>query len=218
MLAFKRLVNVVVMVYLLLALLFILMPASRDFMMSSMGLSGDLGLATFYNTMFVIGAILLALELIVENLYNVALQRDLSRQAGKVNELKARLYDHQMEQRDRDLQARPVTTSASAAPARPTTTVPPVVPVTPVTPPTPVATPTPAPAPVQTPTPAPTATTTTTTTHLDPVYVVPTDPTPGTNLPPNPNVVETPPHSNVPPASAADLETPRPSQYPSSQP
>ncbi len=195
------------MVYLLLALLFILMPASRDFMMSSMGLSGNLGLATFYNTMFVIGAVLLALELIVENLYKVALQRDLSRQAGKVNELKARLYDHQMEQRDRELQARPVTTSA---PARPATTTAPVVPVTPVTPPTPVATPTPAP--------APSATTTTTTTRLDPVYVVPTDPTPGTNLPPNPTVVETPPHSNVPPASAADLETPRTTQYPSSQP
>ncbi|QIL76921.1 hypothetical protein [Hymenobacter sp. HDW8] len=211
MLAFKRLVNVVVMVYLLLALLFILMPASRDFMMSSMGLSGDLGLATFYNTMFVIGAVLLALELIVENLYNVALQRDLSRQAGKVNELKARLYDHQMEQRDRELQARPVTTSAPAAPTRPaTTTAPPVVPVTPVIPPTP------APAPI--PNPAQSATTTTTTTRLDPVYVVPTDPTPGTNLPPNPNVVETPPHSNVPPASAADLETPRTTQYPSSQP
>ncbi|GAB2463278.1 hypothetical protein GCM10011375_15390 [Hymenobacter qilianensis] len=204
MLAFKRLVNVVVMVYLLLALLFMLMPASRDFMMSSMGLSGDLGLATFYNTMFVIGAILLALELIVENLYNVALKRDLSRQEGKVNELKARLYDHQMEQRDRDLQARPVTTSAPANPARPVTTAPLVVPVTPVAPVVPPA-----------PTPAPTATTAT---RLDPVYVVPADPAPGTNLPPNPNVVETPPHSNVPPASAADLETPRPSQYPSSQP
>lgn len=189
MLAFKRLVNVAVMVYLLLALLFILMPASRDFMMSSMGLSGDLGLATFYNTMFVIGAVLLALELIVENLYNVALKRDLSRQEGKVNELKARLYDHQMEQRDRDLQARPVTTAAPAAPTRPVTTTAPVAPVVP-------------PAPIL----APAATTTT---RLDPVYVVPTDPTPGTNLPPNPNVVETPPHSNIPPASAADLETPR---------
>ena len=59
--------------------------------------------------MFIIGVVLLALELIVENLYNVTLQRDLTRQASKVNELKARLYDHQMEQRDRDLQARPVT-------------------------------------------------------------------------------------------------------------
>ncbi|SMB87282.1 hypothetical protein SAMN00120144_1526 [Hymenobacter roseosalivarius DSM 11622] len=212
MLGFKRLVNVVVMVYLLLALLFILMPASRDFMMSSMGLSGDLGLATFYNTMFVIGAVLLALELIVENLYNVALKRDLSRQEGKVNELKARLYDHQMEQRDRDLQARPVTTAAPAAPTRPVTTAAPVVPVTPVAPPTPVAPTTPAP------TPEPAATTTTTTTRLDPVYVVPADPAPGTNLPPNTNVAETPPHSNIPPASAADLETPRPTQYPSSQP
>ena len=38
MLAFKRLVNVVVMVFLLLALLFLLMPASRDLMMSSVGL------------------------------------------------------------------------------------------------------------------------------------------------------------------------------------
>jgi hypothetical protein len=212
MLAFKRLVNVVVMVYLLLALLFILMPASRDFMMSSMGLSGD-NLDVFYNTMFIIGAVLLALELIVENLYNVALKRDLSRQEGKVNELKARLYDHQMEQRDRDLQARPVTTAAPAAPTRPVTTTPPAVPVQPVT------TAVPTPAPTQTPTtPTPAANTTTTTTRLDPVYVVPADPTPGTNLPPNTNVVDTPPHSSVPPASAASLETPRPTQYPSSQP
>jgi hypothetical protein len=199
-------------VYLLLALLFILMPASRDFMMSSMGLSGDLGLATFYNTMFVIGAVLLALELIVENLYNVALKRDLSRQEGKVNELKARLYDHQMEQRDRDLQARPVTAAPPANSSRPVTTAPPVVPATPVasaTPATPVAPVVPS---------MPTATTTTSTTRLDPVFVVPNDPTPGTNLPPSTNVVETPPHSNVPPASAADLETPRTTQNPSSQP
>jgi uncharacterized membrane protein YciS (DUF1049 family) len=207
MLAFKRLVNVLVMVYLLLALLFILTPASRDLVMSSVGLSNDL--ATFYNTMFIIGAVLLALELIVENLYNVALQRDVTRQTGKVNELKARLYDHQMEQRDRDLQQRPVT----AAPVAPTTR--PVVADTPVAPAAPVVTP--APTPVSAPT------TTTTTTRLDPVYVVPADPTPtpGTNLPPTTNtnvVVDTPPHSNVPPASAADLETPRPTQYPPSQP
>ncbi|MGY2133696.1 hypothetical protein ACW9KT_15820 [Hymenobacter sp. HD11105] len=209
MLAFKRLVNVLVMVYLLLALLFILTPASRDLIMSSVGLNNDL--ATFYNTMFIIGAVLLALELLVENLYNVALQRDVTRQTGKVNELKARLYDHQMEQRDRELQQRPVTTAAPVAPATATRSV---VADTPVAPAAPVVTSTPAP--------NPTPTTTTTTTRLDPVYVVPADPTPtsGTNLPPttNPNVVETPPHSNVPPASAADLETPRPTQYPSSQP
>ena len=188
------------MVYLLLALLFILTPASRDLVMSSVGLNNDL--ATFYNTMFIIGAVLLALELLVENLYNVALQRDVTRQTGKVNELKARLYDHQMEQRDRDLQQRPVVAAAPAAATRPVVADTPVAPAAPV--------PAPAPAP-----------TTTTTTRLDPVYVVPADPTPGTNLPPttNPNVVvETPPHSSVPPASAADLETPRPTQYPSSNP
>ena len=201
MLAFKRLVNVLVMVYLLLALLFILTPASRDLIMSSVGLNNDL--ATFYNTMFIIGAVLLALELLVENLYNVALQRDVTRQTGKVNELKARLYDHQMEQRDRELQQRPVAAPAPIAPARPVVADTPVVPVAPVVAPTPV--------PVSAPT--------TTTTRLDPVYVVPADPTPGTNLPPTTNaVVNTPPHSNVPPASAADLETPRPTQYPPSQP
>lgn len=182
------------MVYLLLALLFILTPASRDLIMSSVGLNNDL--AAFYYTMFVIGTILLALELVVENLYNVALQRDVTRQTGKINELKARLYDHQMEQRDRDLQQRPATVAAPANPARTAT---PVEPSAPILPPT-------APA------------VTTSTTRLDPVYAVPADPNAGPVSPPNPNVTDTPPHSSIPPASAADLETPRPTQYPSSQP
>lgn len=189
MLVFKRIVNVLVMVYLLLALLFILTPASRDLIMSSVGLNNDL--AAFYYTMFVVGAILLGLELLVENLYNVALQRDVTRQTGKVNELKARLYDHQMEQRDRELQQRPTTT----APASSTRPAVPVEPARPVPPPT-----------------------TTSTTRLDPVYVVPADPNAGPILPPNPNVADAPPQSSIPPASAADLDTPRPTQYPPSQP
>lgn len=182
MLAFKRLVNVVVMVYLLLALLFIITPASRDLVMSSVGLSNDL--AAFYYTMFIIGVVLLALELLVENLYNVTLQRDVTRQTGKVNELKARLYDQQMEQRDRELQQRPVTGSVPANPARAAA---PVVPTTPAA----------------NPTPPPPTTTTTTTTRLDPVYVTPTNPEAPTNLPPTTNVGTTPP-SNIPPTSTPD--------------
>ncbi|GGF05756.1 hypothetical protein [Hymenobacter cavernae] len=130
MLTLKRIVNVVAMVYLLLALLFVFSPATRDTFASALGLNtaGTIGnpdsaynLATFYNTLFITGLVLLALELLVENVHNLGLHRDISRHESKVNELKAKLYDHQMEQRDRELQQRSVTAAPVAAPA-PTTT------------------------------------------------------------------------------------------------
>jgi hypothetical protein len=126
MLALKRIVNIVAMVYLLLALLFVFSPATRDTFASAMGLntastignpSSAYNLATFYNTLFIIGLVLLGLELLVENLHTLGLHRDISRHEGKVNELKAKLYDHQMEQRDRELQQRSVTTSTVVTPA-----------------------------------------------------------------------------------------------------
>ena len=96
MLALKRIVTVAAMVYLLLALLFLLAPAVRT---SVMGMGTGLSVLEqerqFYYTMFVIGAIVLAVHLVTENLDSMLLRRSVSQQEMKVNELKAKLYDQQ---------------------------------------------------------------------------------------------------------------------------
>ena len=96
MLALKRIVTVAVMIYLLLALLFILAPAVRS---SVVGMGSGLSVLEqerqFFYVMFVIGAIILALQLITENLDSTLLRRAVNQHEGKINELKARLYDTQ---------------------------------------------------------------------------------------------------------------------------
>lgn len=96
MLAFKRIVTVAALVYLLLAVLFFLFPAVRS---SVAGLKGS-GSAvdderSFFYVLAVIGAVILALEVVVENLDSSLLRREASKQESKVNELKAKLYDAQ---------------------------------------------------------------------------------------------------------------------------
>ena len=96
MLALKRLVTVAVMVYLLLALLFILAPAVRTSVMGmGTGLSALEQERQFYYTLFVIGAGILAVHLLTENLDSVLLRRSVSQQEARINELKAKLYDQQ---------------------------------------------------------------------------------------------------------------------------
>jgi hypothetical protein len=96
MLALKRIVTVAVMVYLLLALLFVLAPAVRTTLMDmGSGLSVLEKERSFYYTLFLIGAGLLALHLITENMDSVLLRRSVSQQENKINELKAKLYDQQ---------------------------------------------------------------------------------------------------------------------------
>ncbi|MCC3154845.1 hypothetical protein Q3A66_17055 [Hymenobacter sp. BT770] len=96
MLALKRIVTVAVMIYLLLALLFIFVPAVRTSVMGmGSGLSALEQERQFYYTLFVIGAILLALHLVTENLDSAILRRSVSQYEGKINELKAKLYDQQ---------------------------------------------------------------------------------------------------------------------------
>ena len=96
MLALKRIVTVAVMVYLLLAVLFVFVPAVRTTVMGiGDGLSALEQERHFYYTLFVIGAVLMALQLITENLDSVLLRRAVSQHEGKINELKAKLYDHQ---------------------------------------------------------------------------------------------------------------------------
>ncbi|MBC6613129.1 hypothetical protein H8B15_19555 [Hymenobacter sp. BT507] len=107
MLFLKRLTTILVMVYLLLALLFIFSPAARDTFASAIGLGTEP--ATFYNTLFIVAVVLLAALLLVENLDSTVLRRQIGQLEGKINELKARLYDHQLEQRERDFQQRPGT-------------------------------------------------------------------------------------------------------------
>ncbi|WP_303312338.1 hypothetical protein [Hymenobacter sp. BT730] len=105
MLALKRLVTILVMVYLLLALLFILSPAAREGVAGAFGLGTNL--ATFYWVLFIVAVVLLAVQLLVENLDSTMLRRNISQHEGKINELKARLYDQQMELREREFQQRP---------------------------------------------------------------------------------------------------------------
>lgn len=96
MLALKRIVTVAVMVYLLLALLFILAPAVRSTVTGmGSGLSVIEQERQFFYVMFVIGAIVLTLQLITENLDSTLLRRAVSQHEGKINELKAKLYDTQ---------------------------------------------------------------------------------------------------------------------------
>ncbi len=96
MVALKRFVTVVVMVYLLLALLFLLVPAVRA---SVAGLGSALSDVerdrNFFQMLATIGAVVLALQLVIENLDSSLLRRSVAQQDSKINELKARLYDHQ---------------------------------------------------------------------------------------------------------------------------
>ena len=102
MLVLKRLVTILVMVYVLLALLLILSPGSRDGLMAVTAGSNAAG---FYYALFVTGAVLLVLQLITENLDSTLLRRNVAAYEGKINELKARLYDQQLEQRSPGLGA-----------------------------------------------------------------------------------------------------------------
>jgi len=115
MLALKRIVTVAVMVYLLLALLFFLFPAVRS---SVAGLNGSGSTVdderSFFYVLAAIGAVVLALELVVENLDSSLLRREALKQDGKINELKAKLYDVQAPA------SRPATTPVAPAVAYPT--------------------------------------------------------------------------------------------------
>jgi hypothetical protein len=94
MLALKRIVTVAVMVYLLLALLFLLLPAVRA---SVAGLGGSGSLVdderNFFYVLSFIGVVVLALHLVTENIDSSVLRRTVGQQDSKINELKAKLYD-----------------------------------------------------------------------------------------------------------------------------
>lgn len=98
MLAIKRFLTVVVMVYLLLTLLFYLVPSVRDTVAGfSSGLSGVDRERAFFYWLAAIGAVILALHLLTENADSAMLRGQVAQHEGKVNELKARLYDQQQQ-------------------------------------------------------------------------------------------------------------------------
>jgi hypothetical protein len=113
MLALKRIVTVAVMVYLLIALLFLLFPALRTSISGTMGngAPGPYQERDFFILLTWIGVAVLALHLITENLDSTLLRRSVAQQEARVNELKAKLYDAQQPA------VRPVATSAVADPA-----------------------------------------------------------------------------------------------------
>ncbi|GAA4000801.1 hypothetical protein GCM10022408_09940 [Hymenobacter fastidiosus] len=91
MLAIKRLVTILVMVFVLLGLLLVLVPSVRA-SFEGMFSSGPIGL---YYALFITGLVLLGLQLVTENLDSVLLRREVATHTGKINELKAKLYDQQ---------------------------------------------------------------------------------------------------------------------------
>lgn len=118
MLAFKRFVTVVVLVHLLLMLLFLLVPAVRSTMegMDSMASSPYEKEANFFRVLLWVSVVVLGLQLIVENMDSSLLRRNLTQHEAKINELKAKMYDHQ--QRDTNPALAPtLPTSPPAAPA-----------------------------------------------------------------------------------------------------
>ena len=91
----KRFVSVVVLVYLLLAVLFLLVPSVR-LSISDMG-SGTNKTEDFFHALAWIGVLVLGLQFVVENLDSALLRRNVNSQDDKINELKAKLYDNQQQ-------------------------------------------------------------------------------------------------------------------------
>ncbi|MGV3502375.1 MAG: hypothetical protein ACO1O1_01620 [Adhaeribacter sp.] len=108
----KKIVNILVMLYLVAATLIYLG-------ILNVGQASNPG---FYTGFFVVGGILMLLELIVENLYIASLKRGHGQTLHKINELKANLYDHQ--QQIQDMRNRQAAADAAAAAAATAATVP----------------------------------------------------------------------------------------------
>jgi hypothetical protein len=110
----KKFVNILVMLYLVVAALIYLN-------ILNVGQDTTPG---FYTTFFLVGGGLMLLELIVENLYIMTLKRGYVHTQQKINELKASLYDHKQEIQDiRNRQAEDAAAARTAtAPTAPTYT------------------------------------------------------------------------------------------------
>ncbi|WP_125077780.1 hypothetical protein [Rufibacter latericius] len=96
----KKFINILVMVYVLITLLFLLRILSVSKFVALFDLAHD---AEFFNRLLWIGVVLLLAELLVENVYIATLKRSLERERGQHAELrtkhtewKARHYDQQL--------------------------------------------------------------------------------------------------------------------------
>jgi len=92
--SFKKILNILVMVYLLIAFLFLLRILSVSKFVALFDMTDN---AEFFNRMLWAGAILLLAELIVENAYIATLRRGLEKEHRKITELKAQLYDQKLQ-------------------------------------------------------------------------------------------------------------------------
>jgi hypothetical protein len=107
----KKIVNILVMLYLVAAVLIYLR-------ILDVGQASNPG---FYTGFFLVGGVLMLLELIVENIYIATLKRGHVQTQQKINELKASLYDHKQEIQDIRTRQAEEAAAASAAAARTTT-------------------------------------------------------------------------------------------------
>jgi hypothetical protein len=89
----KKLLNILVMAYLLVAFLFLLRILSVSKFVALFDMTDN---AEFFNRMLWMGAILLLAELIVENTYIATLKRGLEKEHRQITELKAQLYDQRL--------------------------------------------------------------------------------------------------------------------------
>jgi len=86
----KKFINIAVMLYLVAAALIYLGILNV----------GQNSNPDFYTTFFLVGGVIMLLELIIENLYIMHLKRGHGHTQQKINELKAHLYDHKQELQD----------------------------------------------------------------------------------------------------------------------
>lgn len=115
--SFKKILNILVMVYLLVAFLFLLRILSVSKFVALFDLAND---AVFFNRMLWAGAVLLLAELLVENAYIATLKRGLEREHRQITELKAQLYDQKLKTAAATAPAAPDTYGHRNAPVHPT--------------------------------------------------------------------------------------------------
>ncbi len=110
--AIKKFINVLVILYLVAATLIYLdvLKVGQD------------ANPNFNTTFYIIGGVILLLELLVENLYIASLKRDQVHTQHKINELKALLYDQKQEMQQYR-SSRTSDTSTGAAPLNSSTPV-----------------------------------------------------------------------------------------------
>ncbi|MFB9863367.1 hypothetical protein [Rufibacter immobilis] len=118
----KKAVNILVMVYLLIAFLFLLRILSVSKFVALFDLAND---AQFYNRLLWIGAVLLLAELLLENAYIATLKRSLGRERQQLSDLKVKHTELKAKHYDQQLRATAAPLTPQPAPAKPVVTTPP---------------------------------------------------------------------------------------------